>query len=62
MKAGGFAEKRLLSRPSGTLSSIQNGGETPPDCVRAWRPVTGGSSHVAPVGNLLFRRLAVGLP
>ena len=27
MTAGGFADECLLSRPSGTLSSIQNGGE-----------------------------------
>ena len=32
--------RRLLSRPSATLSFILNGGENSPDIVRALRPVT----------------------
>jgi hypothetical protein len=37
-------------------------GENPPDIARAWRPVTGGGSHVAQAGSLPCRRLATGGP
>jgi hypothetical protein len=61
---GGDGRKRALlaNRGRRTPSPPAVGGETPPDFVRARRPVTGGSSHVAQVGNLLFRRRAVGRP
>ena len=41
MTIGDYGHGCLLSRPSGTLSSTQSGGEKPPDFMRAWRPVTG---------------------
>ena len=37
---GGFADERLLTRLSGTLSYTLSGGENSLDLVRAWRPVT----------------------
>ena len=39
MITGGCADDHLCSRP-GTLCSILNGGENPPDLMRALRPVT----------------------